>query len=102
MTQINLATDIPSDIDTLERLATWAIMALRRINPTQKVIEVSETAPVNVVQAAIVQADDGSVRFFGRVSLAIASDYAEDNVNKLWIKSEELSNTLLPEAFKQN
>lgn len=102
MTAINIATDIPSSINTLERLATWAIMSLRRTNPTQKVIEVSESAPVNVVQAAIVQADDGSVRFFGRISLPVAADYAEDNVNKLWMKSEELSNTVLPSAFTQN
>lgn len=102
MTSINITTDIPSNINTLERLATWAIMSLRRVNPTQRVIEVSEETPVQTVQAALVQADDGSIRFFGRVSIPMSADYAEDNTVKLWQKSEELSNTVLPEAFKAN
>ncbi|MDJ0635357.1 MAG: hypothetical protein QNJ34_19350 [Xenococcaceae cyanobacterium MO_188.B29] len=102
MTAINITTDIPSNINTLERLAAWSIMALRRTNPTQKVLEVADTTPVNVAQAALIQAEDGSVRFFGRVSISVESDYAEDNVNKLWMKAEELSNTTLPEAFKTN
>lgn len=102
MTTINIGTDIPTSINTLERLAAWSIMALRRVNPTQKVLEVADTTPVNAAQAALIQADDGSVRFFGRVSISVESDYAEDNVNKLWMKAEELSNTALPEAFKTN
>lgn len=102
MTAINLTTDIPSNINTLERLAAWAIMSLRRVNPTQKVVEVSDTSPVNVAQAAIVQADDGTIRFFGRVSIEVAADYSEDNTVKLWMKAEELSNTVLPTAFTQN
>ena len=100
MTQINITTDIPSNINTLERLAAWAIMSLRRVNPTLRVIEVSEETPVQVAQAALVQADDGTIRFFGRVSIPVAADYAEDNTVKLWMKSEELSNTVLPEPFK--
>ena len=102
MTQIDITTDIPTSINTLERLATWAILALRRVNPTQQVLEIPGGNPERVIQAAIIQADDDTIRFFGRVSIAIESDYAEDNVNKLWMKSLELSNTVLPDAFKQD
>ena len=102
MTQIDITTDIPTSINTLERLATWAILALRRVNPTQQVLEIPGGNPERVIQAAIIQADDDTIRFFGRVSIAIENDYAEDNVNKLWMKSLELSNTVLPDAFKQN
>ena len=102
MTQIDITTDIPSNINTLERLTAWAILALRRVNPTQQVLEIPGANPERVIQAAIIQADDDTIRFFGRVSISIESDYAEDNVNKLWMKAEELSNTVLPDAFKQN
>ena len=102
MTTIDITTDIPNNINTLERLATWAILALRRVNPTQQVLEIPGGNPERVVQAAIIQADDDTIRFFGRVSIAIESDYAEDNENKLWMKSLELSNTVLPDAFKQD
>ena len=102
MTQIDITTDIPASINTLERLATWAILALRRVNPTQQVLEIPGGNPERTIQAAIIQADDDTIRFFGRVSIAIENDYAEDNVNKLWMKSLELSNTVLPDAFKQD
>ena len=102
MTLIDISTDIPSDINTLERLATWAILALRRTNPTQQVLEIPGGEPERVIQAAIIQADDDTIRFYGRVSIEVAGDYAEDGTSKIWMKAEELSNTVLPEAFKQN
>ena len=102
MTLIDISTDIPSDINTLERLVTWGILALRRVNPTQQVLEAPGGEPERVVQSAIFQADDDSIRFFGRVSIAIEGNYAEDSTSKIWMKAEELSNTILPEAFKQN
>jgi hypothetical protein len=102
MTTIVLSTDIPSQINTLERLAMWSIMALRRTNPSLKVIEVADQTAEKVAQTAIVQADDGKIRFIGRVSIEINADYAEDNSAKLWTKALEFSNTVLPTAYKTN
>ena len=101
MTLINIATDIPSDINTLERLTMWSCMALRRVNPTLSIIEIANQPAEKAVQTALVQADDNTIRFIGRVSLEIPNDYAEDNTKKLWTKAKELSNTALPEAYKQ-
>ena len=36
------------------------------------------------------------------VSLEIPGDYADDNTEKLWMKALELSNTALPDAYKQD
>lgn len=94
--------DIPSQINTLERLAMWAIMALRRTNPTLAVVERANDLPENVAQTAIFQASDDSIRFFGRVSVELDGDYAEDNTTKLWIKAKEFSNVVLPEQYKQD
>ena len=102
MTIIDVTTEIPSQINTLERLAMWACMSLRRVNPTLAVIEIADQPSEKVVQTALVQADDGSIRFVGRVSIEITPDYAEDNTTKLWTKAMELSNTVLPVGFKQN
>jgi hypothetical protein len=102
MTTINIATDIPSQINTLERLAMWSCMALRRVNPTLAVIEVSNQTAEKVAQTAIVQADDGKIRFVGRLSIEVASDYGEDSTSKLWTKALEFSNTQLPAAYKTN
>lgn len=102
MTLIDTTTDIPSSINTLERLAMWTIMALRRVNPTLSVIEIADVPSEKVVQTALVQADDNTIRFIGRVSLEIPADYADDNTQKLWIKPKEFSNTALPAAYKQD
>ena len=101
MTQIDITTDIPSDINTLERLAMWTCMALRRVNLTLSIIEIANAPAEKAVQTALVLADDNSIRFIGRMSLEIPNDYAEDNSVKLWNKAKELSNTTLPEAYKQ-
>lgn len=101
MTQINISTDIPANINTLERLAMWAIMGLRRVNPTLSIVEIANQPAEKAVQSALVLADDNTIRFIGRVSLEIPSDYAEDNSVKLWVKAKDLSNTVLPEAYKQ-
>lgn len=102
MTTIVLSTDIPTQINTLERLAAWSIMALRRTNPTLSVIEVADQTAEKVVQSAIIQAADGKIRFVGRVSIEIDPAFAEDNTNKLWTKALEFSNTQLPAAYKVN
>ena len=102
MTAIDITTDIPSNINTLERLAMWAIMALQRVNPTKQVIEQSNVEPENVAQNAIFQASDDTIRFFGRVSIEVDPSYAEDNSVKIWIKAKDLSNTELPASFKTN
>ena len=102
MTAIDITTDIPSQINTLERLAMWACMSLRRVNPTLSVIEVPDSPSEKVAQTALIQADDGSIRFVGRLSIELQSDYAEDNTTKLWTKAQEFSNTVLPEGFKQD
>lgn len=102
MTAINITTDIPAQINTLERLVTWSIMALRRCNPTLSVTEVADQTSEKVAQSALIQAGDGKVRFIGRVSIEMSPDYAEDNTNKLWTKAFELSNTELPTAYTQD
>ena len=102
MTLIDPTTDIPSEINTLERLAMWSCMALRRVNPTLSVIEIANQPAEKVAQTALVQADDDTIRFIGRVSIEIPSDYADDNTSKLWTKAKEFSNVQLPEAYKQN
>ena len=102
MTVIDISTDIPSQINTLERLAMWALMGLRRVNPTLSVIEVANQPAEKVAQTALVQADNNTIRFIGRVSLEVPNDYAEDNTTKLWTKVNELSNTALPDAYKQD
>lgn len=99
MTTIDISTDIPSNINTLERLAAWSILALRRINPQLQVLETSQINPERAIQAVVLQAEDDTIRLFGRVSLKVDQAYAENDA-KFWMNVLELSNVELPASFK--
>lgn len=101
MTAINLATDIPSNINTLEKLAAWVGLALARVNPTTRLLEDPNAYPQRIAEAVMVRADDNSLRLVTRVSIPIADGYAE-NAAKFWTNANEISNTVLPAAFKSN
>lgn len=99
MTAINTTTDIPSSINTLERLAAWSILALARANPTLKILETSASEPERAAQAALIRAEDDTLRLIARASLPIDPAYSENNTVKFWMHTQEISNTSLPVAF---
>ncbi len=102
MTALNIATDIPTNINTLEKLAVWAGLALERYNPTLKILEAPETEPQRAAQAVLIRADDASYRTIIRVSIPVSSDYASNSAVKFWQNAAELSNVALPTAYKAN
>lgn len=101
MTAINITTDIPSQINTLEKLAAWANLALANINPTLQATE-GVGYSERVAQAGIffVLADN-KYRFLGRSSIEISPDYLAGG-SKTWNYAQELSNTPLPALFRSN
>ncbi|MDZ7970822.1 MAG: glucose-6-phosphate dehydrogenase [Nostoc sp. DedSLP03] len=101
MTAFNPATDIPSQIDTLEKLAAWLGSALFTINPTLTVIEgVGYTERACQANNFWVGAD-AKTRMIIRFSLEVSPDQASGS-NKNWTYIQQLSNTPLPASFKQN
>lgn len=101
MTAINIATDIPSQINTLEKLATWCNLALANINPTMQATEgVGYTERVAQAGNFYVAADN-KYRFLGRLSIEMSPDHLAGG-SKLWNYAQELSNTPLPAIFKAN
>jgi len=101
MTTINIATDIPSNINTVEKLALWCCLVLQKNNPTKAVVEIANGTPEKCAQVALIRADDDSIRSVLRLSLEIASDYAEVTT-KFWESALELSNVDIPAAYKSN
>ena len=102
MTALNIATDIPTNINTLEKLAAWTGLALERVNPTLKLLESPDAEPQRVAQAVLIRADDATHRMIIRVSIPIADDYASNSTVKFWQNANELSNVALPTAYKAN
>lgn len=101
MTVINIATDIPTGIDTLEKLAAWSGFALANLNPALVAIEgPAYTERVSQAGVFYVQADN-KYRALVRHSIQMSPDYLAGG-NKLWTYAMELSDTPLPAIFKLN
>lgn len=101
MTAINLATDIPSGITTLEQLTAWCLLTLSNINPQMKVIE-GTGYETRAAQAGIFYVDaDNKHRFLGRCSLHVQPAHLAGG-QKMWKYMNELSGTAIPAEFKSN
>lgn len=101
MTIINLATDIPNSIVTLEQLHAWSGLTLTRLNPTLAVLE-SDNFAQYVIQSGIFSAADNTNRLLIRGSIALDPNYVSDRSKKLWMFASEFSNVAIPAAFKEN
>ncbi len=102
MTALTISTDIPTNINTLEKLAAWVGLALERCNPTLKTLESPDAEPQRVAQAVLIKADDGNHRMVIRMSLPISSDYASNSTVKFWQNTNTISDVALPTAYKAN
>ena len=97
-----VTSDIPTSINTLEKLATWVGLALQRCNPNTTVLEAPGLNPERVASVILFKADDNSTRLGIRLSLQVADGYAE-NPQKFWTNVVELpQSATLPAAFKTN
>jgi len=101
MTTFTASTDLPTNINTLEKLAAWVGQALTRCNPSLKVLELANAQPSRAAEAVLIKADDNSFRLVVRMVLPISDDYAAQT-RKFWENAQEFSNTALPAAFKVN
>lgn len=101
MTAINLGTDIPSQINTVEKLAAWCSQVLATLNPTATAIEgVGYTE--RIVQSGVFYvAADNKYRRLIRLSLEVSPDF-ESGGQKPWQYVQEISNTPIPASFKSN
>lgn len=101
MTDVNIETDIPSDITTLEQLASWVALALNRCNPSRKVLENPDLSPQPVAYVGLIRADNNTNRLVVRLSLPIADNYPESG-KKFWMNTLTFDDVELPLAFKSN
>ena len=106
MTALNIATDIPPTIDSLEKLVAWASFTLNHLYPNTVAIEGSDSE--NAVYARVAQsnpyyitadADNPTWRLINRSSLKIDSAW-QSGATKLWENVQPLGALPIPEEFK--
>jgi len=102
MTAITVGgSSIPSEIDSLEKLATWAILSLQRVNPDRTVL-LNGSQTGRAAEYSLFQGGDDEIYFSGRVVLKLATGYSSDTSVRFWEHAQPISNTALPQALTQN
>ncbi len=101
MTAINLTTDIPSNINTLEQLVLWGISALNNTNPTAVAVEGQGYSEQSAQAGIFYVPASGKTRFLGRVSLEVDGNYLAGG-QKPWKFAQELSTTAINANFRTN
>jgi hypothetical protein len=82
---------LPSSGATVERLALWAILALKTQNGQKGATEVAGGAVEPFVQIQTFEAPDGSYRLIGRLNLRLDPAYITDGTKKFWEFAQEIT-----------
>lgn len=91
-------TDIPANVDTLEKLAVWVGTALHALNYDQTAVEGTGT-PVRVAQNQLFFIDNTNEhRIMLRQSIVIDASFPYSG-EKLWTHAEELNQSSIPNDF---
>lgn len=90
MTALNLA-NIPSNINTYERLLIWAAQACQSISNGQQVNAVSGVAQVPAVQVQVAITADNVDRFIVSAYVPVNMDDLNSSSQKTWMAAKDIS-----------
>lgn len=104
MTEINLATDTPASIETVEQALLWLASLQESLlkGSTYREAQGSsiDSGLAPLVDASIVSAADGSKRCIVRLAIELHPDYVSDKSKKFWLFAQPMTNAVIPAAFK--
>lgn len=94
-------TDIPSEINTVEKLEVWVGTLLANLNPDQTSVEAtgSLTRTASSAPFYITSSDPAKWRNISRCSIPLSKDW-QGGGNQIWNYAEELSVAAIPVSFK--
>lgn len=101
MTALNIATDIPSNINTMEKLAVWISNCMFALNPTLTAVEGENYSQRSAQSGTFYIAATNKTRHVGRQSIILTDGYAVGD-EKQWFYAEPLSDAPLTTAMKSN
>lgn len=97
MSAINIATQPPLTLNTLERALAWNFLTLAEVNPNKEYKE-DDATMVRVLQVGIGKAGDDTIRLMMRASLILDPSYIT-SPDPLWMAVKEISDAQIPAAF---
>ena len=101
MTALNLA-NIPSNINTYERLLIWAAQCCQSISNGQQTNAVSGVAQVPTVQVQVAITADNVDRFIVSAYVPVNMDDLNSGSQKTWMAAKDLSSAAPHTNLLQN
>jgi hypothetical protein len=92
--------DIPSDIDTYEKLAVWLGTLMEQACGTREAIEVEGARPERIAQCPIFVDSTNTLRVAIRLSVTMDRAVYSDRTKKFWQFATPVVNTDVPSSFK--
>lgn len=94
-------SDIPSSVNSLEKLQVWTTTILQHLHPTMTVIEATGVAERAATAAPfyIVASDPAAWRYISRTSVKLDPNW-QRGVSKIWANAQDLSSQSIPPEFK--
>jgi hypothetical protein len=93
-------TDIPSDINTYEKLAVWIGTIFEQTAGTREVLEVEGARPERIAQAPIFVDANNNLRVAVRLSIPLDRAVYSDRTKKFWQFAGVMVSTDVPASFK--
>lgn len=92
--------NLPTNIDTLEELAAWALSALYQAHGADRVLEIEGIAPVPAVEYTLINAPGGILRLVVRASFEVDKLILTDITQKPWTRVKAFPGNLpLPAGY---
>ncbi|MEM9448375.1 MAG: hypothetical protein AAGA75_07560 [Cyanobacteria bacterium P01_E01_bin.6] len=100
MSALDLSTQIPPDINTVERLLAWAALLTHDVNRGLFYKETDDSeGSVPVATAGVVEAADGTDRLIIRIALPVDTAWRSDGSQKFWMFTDEIRDVAIPATF---
>lgn len=95
-------SQIPNQINTVEKLHFWTTLVLRATYGTRSIVEAEGLLPEQMVQCPFIEAPNDGVTAICRTSIKIDPLFTTDNTKKLWQHAIASVDTTIPAAFTSN
>ncbi|MFM2429814.1 MAG: hypothetical protein RLZZ511_1027 [Cyanobacteriota bacterium] len=96
------ATDLPTNIDTLEKLAMWLIATFRATYGTRSVVEVEGLLPERQTQMSFIESPSGETYCVMRIAVKLDPLFVADKSKKQWEFAQEGVTSAIPAPYKVN
>jgi hypothetical protein len=101
MTTLALS-QIPSNINTVEKLHAWSGFVLRSVHGQTSLIEVSGLLPEARHQAPVIEPPGGTICYVFRNNIEFDPTHVADKTKKLWEFARETNQNTIPAFFTTN